>query len=177
MTSPPDSDPPEGSPPYGETPPYGDPPDAQDPLGHARAWLRDRVEDGATCPCCKQLAKVYRRKINSGQARSLIRMYRADPARGYVHLPTVVGSRSREEAKLRYWGLLEEERVRRKDGGRAGFWRITSLGELFVLNRVRVAKYSRIYDKRCLGLDDTETASIVDALGAGFDYRELMEGI
>jgi hypothetical protein len=157
--------------------PGGDPPDGQDSLEYARKWLRDRVEDGATCPCCKQLAKVYHRKINAGQARSLIRMYRADPARGYVHLPTVVGSRSREEAKLRYWGLLEEERAKRKDGGRAGFWRITDRGELFVLGQLRVPKYSRIYGKRCLGLDDTETASIVDALGTDFDYRELMEGI
>lgn len=152
------------------------PPDDWDTLGAAREWLRERADEGATCPCCTQFAKVYRRKINSGQARSLIRMYRADKSRGYVHVPSL-GARSREEGKLRYWGLVEEERTRRPDGGRSGYWRITDLGERWVLGQVKVPKYARIYDKRCLGLDEDESASIYDALGDKFDYNELMGNV
>jgi hypothetical protein len=146
-----------------------------DTLGIARAWLRNRVEAGAACPCCRQFAKVYRRKVNSGMARSLIRMYRADPERGYVYIPDL-GSRSREEGKLRYWGLVEEERTRREDGGRAGYWRVTDLGEAWVLDRITIPSHARVYDSRCLGLDDTQRVSIRDALGNHFNYDELMRG-
>lgn len=141
-------------------------------LGAAKQWLRERVEDGEKCPCCGQLAKVYKRKINSGMARSLIAMYQAGGT-NWVHLPTQVGSRSREEGKLRYWGLVEEELERRPDGGRQGYWRVTELGELFIQGKTRVYKYARIYDGRCLGLQG-DLVGIKDALGDKFDYAELM---
>ena len=32
-------------------------------LGEARDWLRERIEDGEECPCCRQFAKVYRRRL------------------------------------------------------------------------------------------------------------------
>jgi hypothetical protein len=155
-------------------PPITPPGDAST-LGYARAWLRARVTKGEKCPCCNQRAQVYRRTINSGQARALIGMYRADRARGWIHANSL-DSRSREEGKLRYWGLLEEERTRRPDGGRAGYWRITDLGEQFVLGRVRVPSHVHIYDDRLLKVDASKTISIYDALGKKFDYDKLMHG-
>lgn len=142
-------------------------------LEEAREWLRSQVDQGARCPCCNQFAKVYRRRINAGMAHSLIDMYLIG-GRRWLHVPTAIGARSREEGKLAYWHLVEESTEPRGDGGRAGWWRVTDLGESFVLGEVRVAKYARIYDGRCLGLDSTETVSIRDALGARFNYDELM---
>lgn len=146
------------------------------PLADAQVWLRNRVDKGERCPCCTQFAKVYRRKINSGMARSLIRMYHISPG-DWIHLPTEIGARSREEGKLAYWGLVEEENTLRPDGGRAGYWRITPLGHAFVLGNIALPKYARIYDGRCLGLDTSEKATIKDALGTAFDYDDLMQGI
>lgn len=141
-------------------------------LAEARAWLRDRIDDGAECPCCTQFSKVYRRKINSGMARSLILLYRrCGLAYGYV--PDVVGSRSREEGKLAYWGLVAEMPVAREDGGRAGWWCVTELGEQFARNLIRVPKYARVYNGRCLGLVG-DGVDVLDALGDKFDYAELM---
>ncbi len=144
-------------------------------LAEAQDWLRERIDEGAACPCCTQFAKVYRRKINSGQARSLIRMWRRCGT-DWCHVPTEIGARSREEGKLAYWDILEEETERRDDGGRAGWWRITDLGSRFVLDQIRLPKYARIYDGRCLGLIG-EPQGIRDALGTKFDYRGLMDGI
>lgn len=148
------------------------------PLHLVRDWLRQRVDEGATCPVCQQHAKVYRRKINSGMARSLIAMYHAGGRENldWVHVPTQIGARSREEGKLAYWDLVEEERVKRPDGGRAGYWRVTLLGELFVLGKIGVPKYARVYNGRALSLDPTERVTIKDALGDKFDYAELMAG-
>lgn len=144
-------------------------------LAEAQGWLRERVDDGAACPCCTQYAKVYRRKINAGQAQPLIRMWRLCGTQ-WCHIPTELASRGHEESKLAYWGILEEELKLRDDGGRAGWWRITELGRRFVLDEVRLPKYARIYDGRCLGLAG-EPQGIRDALGVKFNYSDLMVGI
>lgn len=142
-------------------------------LREAQDELRGMLDAGEKCPCCTQLAKVYKRKLNSGMAVSLIRMYRAAGI-AWQHIPTTIGARSREEGKLRYWGLVEEETtVRRDDGGRAGFWRVTSLGSDFALGLASVPSHARIYDGRCLGLVG-DPIGIRDALGERFDYEELM---
>lgn len=144
------------------------------PLGEAKQWLRDRVDDGAPCPCCGQLAKVYRRRVNSGMARSLITMWRKAGLE-WVHLPTEIGARSREEGKLAYWGLAEEATEKREDGGRAGWWRVTERGRQFVLGLTTIPRYALIYDGRRLRFDG-EPVTIRDALGAKFDYDQLMAG-
>lgn len=146
------------------------------PLAHLKVWLRERADAGATCPVCEQNVKVYRRKINSGMARSLIQMYRAGGLE-FIHVPTAIGARSREEGKLAYWALVEEEKVRRPDGGRAGYWRVTELGELFILGKVSMPKYARVYNGRVLSLLPAEQVTIKDALGTKFDYHELMMGL
>jgi hypothetical protein len=141
-------------------------------LGAAREWLRQRVDNGAKCPCCTQFAKVYRRKINSGMAHALIQMYR-HAGTEWFYLPNITSRwQGRDEAGLRYWLLVDELQEKREDGGRA-WWRITPLGERFVMRQIRVAKYARIYDGRCLSLTG-EPVSITDALGDRFDYNELM---
>jgi hypothetical protein len=144
-----------------------------DTLGAARDWLRERVDEGVACPCCTQFAKVYRRKINSGMAHALIRMHR-HAGSDWFYLPDITAQwQGRDEAGLRYWGLIEELQEKREDGGRAGWWRITPLGTRFVRRAVRVPKYARVYDGRCLSLVG-EPVSIIDALGDKFDYHELM---
>jgi hypothetical protein len=146
------------------------------PLGQLRTWLRAHADEGTNCPLCKQTVKVYRRKVNAGMARSLITMYRVGGL-DWVHLPTQIGSRSREEGKLAYWGLVEEERTLRPDGGRAGYWRVTPAGELFVRGKMTIPKYARVYDGRVLSLITTEQVTIREALGDKFNYDDLMRGI
>jgi hypothetical protein len=143
-------------------------------LGEARKWLAERVTTGARCPCCNQYAKVYRRQINSGMARSLIAMYLHGPQGQWVHLPTQVGARSREEGKLRYWDLVEEQvEVQRADGGRVGYWRLTDAGRSWVTGQSTVPKYVTVYNNTVLE-SYGDQVSISDALGSRFDYTELM---
>jgi hypothetical protein len=143
-------------------------------VAEARAWLRERVDHGERCPVCTQLAKVYRRSITSRSARSLIALYRA-VGRDWGHLPTILRDKQADEAKMAYWGLIEEERVRRPDGGRAGWWRVTAAGQEWLQGHSTVPKYARIYDGRCLGLEGPET-TIHEALGTRFNLAELMAG-
>lgn len=149
-------------------------------LIRARRELAVALTDGdpITCPCCGQTARIYRRKINATMARALITLWRASDldreAWSYEHAPSLPGD-THEISQLAWWGLIEEERVAREDGGRAGFWRLTSLGARYVLDVEAVPKYAHVYDGRCIRLDGPPT-SIRAALGSRFDLRELLAG-
>lgn len=153
--------------------------DEHTPLGVVRDQLaRDAAEPhGTTCPACTRHVQVYRRKLNTGMARSLIAMHRAHQRtrHHYIHLPTELPARSREEGKLRWWGLVVEADTERDDGGRSGWWRLTHRGRRFVLGEIRVLSHAVVYLNQVERLEG-DPISIVDALGSRFDYRELMEG-
>jgi hypothetical protein len=145
------------------------------PLHEVRDWLRERVKHGAECPCCAQYAKVYRRKINASMAVGLIRMYRMADT-DWVHVPDL-NLPGGDLLKTRYWGLIEShpEITEREDGSkRVGIWRLTGIGERFVLGGFAVPKYAHIYANRALNYSGPPV-SIREALGDRFDYRELMD--
>lgn len=144
-------------------------------LGEARAKLREYVKDGHPCPCCRQMAKVYERKINRAMARTLAALYRWG-GEEYTHGPSLPGD-THEISQLQWWDLVEEERdERRADGGRRGYWKITPKGIAWLAGRSTVPKYARIYDGRVLSLEGDQV-SHRDALGAKFDYDDLMKGL
>lgn len=140
----------------------------------AQDELRKLVWDGSNCPCCTQFAKVYRRKIHARMAATLITMYRR-AGLAWLYLPDVP-QKSRDSTGLAHWGLIEEDRNPRDDGGRAGWWRVTLTGEEWVLAATTVHKYAYIFDGRCLK-HDGEGVGIRDALGTKFNYDELMQGV
>jgi hypothetical protein len=145
-------------------------------ISAARAWLRGELEHGAPCPCCTQMAKIYRRKVNATMARALIALYRAGGTTRYIHAPSLPGD-THEMSQLAWWGLIAEESDRiRDDGGRAGWWRVTELGERWLYGAVTIPKYARIYDHRLLKVDGDPT-TLEDALRRPFNLRELMDGI
>lgn len=148
-----------------------------DLLGDARSWLRTRLDKGDRCPLCNQHAQTYKRKINSGAARGLIMMWHVYGL-DWGHLPsTATLSRlGGEFARLRYWGLVEEATTPRPDGGRAGYWRITDRGRLFVTRQLKVPMYAKIYDGKVQGFEGTQV-DIKDALGTKFSYVDLMAGL
>jgi hypothetical protein len=148
-------------------------------LREARDGLRALVEEGHRCPCCTQLAKVYRRPMTAVAAAALIALYRT-AGTGYGHMPTIakqslpgVAHQGGYITLGHYWGLIEEEFARREDGGRVGWWAVTPAGETWIIGRRTIPKYARIYDGRCLG-HAGPPVDIAGCLGAKFDYNELM---
>ena len=144
-------------------------------LEQGKNWLRARLDQGETCPLCHQHAKMYRRKINAGMAHSLIHIHRIAPTGGWVHVHAI-GARSREEGKLVYWGLAEEQTSVGLHGGRAGYWRLTDKGRDFVKGKIKVPKYAKVYNGQCYGLEG-DLVGIKESLGTKFNYDELMRGI
>lgn len=143
-------------------------------LTEAKDWLRERVEEGAHCPCCTQMAKVYKRRINATMAKTLITLYRYSAVGEFVHAPSLPGD-THECSQLVWWNLIEEEADHhREDGGRAGWWRVTALGRRFVDGEIALPSHARVYDGRCLALVPKKYLTIQDCLGHKFDLRELL---
>lgn len=144
-------------------------------LSDVKEHLAKHAEKGIECPACGQFSKIYRRRIHATMAKELIAFYRfAGTDWGY--LPDSGVQRGGDMVKVRYWRLISEDDGRRDDGSsRTGWWRLTKLGELWVLNKAVVPMYAKIYDGKSLGLTG-EPVTIEQALGKNFNYRELMQG-
>ena len=154
-------------------------------LGEAKKFLHDNWDVGAVCPCCTQMVKLYHRPITSSMAYALILLYKyveaSDGIIEYIHMNNYLNSldipfpvKSGDNAKLRYWGLIEEKVEIRKDGSkRAGYWRVTELGKQFARGEIGVQQYARVFSSKCYGLAG-EHIGIRDALGKKFNYNELM---
>lgn len=128
-------------------------------IADARAALRGLVEEGHDCPVCTQHARVYRRPLTSVAARAIEALWLAHQGQP-GHLPTVARERLADVATQggyltlgQHWGLIAEASPEvRQDGGRAGYWRVTGLGEAWLHGRARVQSHARLYNGRCLGL-------------------------
>lgn len=150
-------------------------------LHQARIFLSENWEEGVICPCCKQSVKLYKRTISSSMALGLFYLYKiAGKPNNYIHVPREftkhkINYSNIELSKLLYWGLVTEKPAE-EDQNNNGYWAITSKGELFVLNKLRVPKYVFIYNsKQYLRKNITDTINIIDALGNKYDYGKLME--
>ena len=150
------------------------------PVGDARALLRDLAKgDGAHCPVCRRLTKVRRRNMTSVAARAVASLYRRH-GRCVGHLPTVVNRDLADIANQggyvslgQHWGLIEEEKIRRPDGGRAGYWSVTALGESWLRGETRIPKYVDLYDSRRLGEPYGELITARQVLDTHFDLIPL----
>lgn len=134
--------------------------------------LQDEVEqfydvleagERACCPVCARSAKIYRRPLNRGMAESLRRMYQDHG----TEWQTIGLTKQREESKLVWWGLVERGTETREEGGSAGRYRVTELGEDWLLGDIRVRKYAFDYAGNCLELTGPEIR-FEDAMGEPF---------
>jgi hypothetical protein len=128
---------------------------------------------------CDKFVKVYRRKFNSRMARILVdtfRLFEAHPGK-YLDIGTYLAKEkdyiAGEHGKLVTWGLLERKPEEPKNHSRSnGLYRMTPAGFEFVYNRSSVP--SHLIEYRSEPLDWDGKINIVEALGKGFDYPELM---
>jgi len=147
-------------------------------LWQARTELLEDIEDGATCPCCGQLAKVYKRKLNREMARWLVWLV-GKYINSSGHIPSVwidvkdSKVRGGDYAKLALWGLAKRKPVEEGSKSRtSGLWQPTAQGIDFALGRRRVPSHLYIYNNTVVRESEVKT-SIKETLGDGFDYQEV----
>jgi hypothetical protein len=153
-------------------------------LAEASAWVMEQHKKGAVCPACHQLAKRYKRKLNSSMAYALLLIYRHFKTHTeWLHVPeylekvcnTGPTKRGGDWAKMVHWGLIvsKDDETRADGSKRVGFYKITQKGIDFVRGRIRVPKHAFIYAQKCIAMSPEDT-SISEALGDRFNYSELM---
>lgn len=159
-------------------------------LADAKAQTLAAAPKGVSCPCCGQFVKVYKRRLNTALAHALLLISKRQPRSEeevWFHVPTFLSSqtststiRGGDWAKLVYWGLIESMPADRKDGSnRSGYYRITTKGIQFAADKITLPKYAYVYNQTLLGFSDGDTypkesTTIKEALGAKFNYAELM---
>lgn len=141
------------------------------------------------CPCCCQVVKFYKRSLTSSMAAALMHVHRyfeKNDADEWLHvedylkqLPISSAVRG-DYGKLVHFKTLAGESLLikkmglREDGSdRNGYWKITSSGRAFVLDKVRVPKWVRLYCNKVYDVSG-ELIGIKDALRKQFDYKELL---
>ena len=149
-------------------------------INDAKNFLRRNYSKGCDCPCCGQFVKLYKRKLNSGMARNLIRIHRESKDGKYIHVEDTLrrykDHSGHDWALLRFWELIEEKPEHSESEKKnSGEWRLTYKGRQFVLSRIRVPMRILMYNNKFRGYDDNGTIDIVQALGNNFNYRELIE--
>ncbi len=153
-------------------------------LAEAKQYVHDNMREGVECPCCGQMARIYKRRFSSIMARSLIAFYRHSRENtGHFHaldvllarMPSVHGSG--DYAKLAHWGLIEPQGERRQDGApKNGYFCLTEKGARFVTGQIRIPAHVYLFNDKRLDIveEPEETTDIRAALGKDFDFSELM---
>jgi hypothetical protein len=152
-------------------------------LEEAKQIIRECVKSGEAmeCPCCSQMVKVYKRKLNSGMAKSLLLIYKISNKIGfdYIHVQDEfkklgINAISLEYNKLEHWRLIEKRKGENPSGAnRSGWWKLTPLGISFAKNGSKVQESVFVYDAKVCGFTGPEI-NITKAINNKFDYYQLM---
>jgi len=144
-------------------------------IEQAKIYIRENFDKGVDCPCCGQLVKKYKRKLNSAMARGLLKM--TSLPSGFNHVSDIMKdisqTGSNDFSKLKYWGFIEQAKNNDPTKKNSGYWKIKKQGILFAKNEINVPKYAEIYNTKLISFSAEQT-NIIDSLGNKFNYSELM---
>lgn len=151
-------------------------------LKELKQEMMKRAVDGVRCPCCGQMVKIYRRKLNAPMAYFLVWLVKQYlvtqdwtdvPKDG----PMIQGRRGGGDfAKLEHWAMIEQKVCEDQKKRTSGFWRPTTKGMKFVAAKLKVPAHVFLMFNRVKGFSD-DRMDIAQALAAGgFDYQELWNG-
>lgn len=151
----------------------------------AISFVEKHRNEGVTCPCCQQNARVYHRPLNSSMAAVLKAIYLCTPEyykEGYLHVENYLktlncpASIRGDFPKLRFWELIEAKSELREDNStHNGYYRITTKGENFVEGLIEVPKQVFIYNNKCLGFSNDSITFERAVQDAKFNFNTLIK--
>ena len=139
----------------------------------AKDHLRNNYKTGTGCPCCGQLVKAYKRKLNANMCRALAIIYTRTEAGIYMHVQnefTTLGLRATamDYTYLEKWKFIES------DSTRNGFWRVTDKGKQFINTGTQVPSYCLVYGGKVYEWSK-ESVTISEALTVKFKLEDVLD--
>ena len=142
-------------------------------IAEGKQHLRDNFKTGATCPCCNKYVKAYKRKLNSGIARSLIIMHNLGACGGlFIHVQDEFAKLKLRATTMDY-AYAEKWKLIRAEPDKNGYWSLTDLGKAFVLNQTVLPDHCLVYNGNVYSWSNN-LINIEHALTESFDYQKLM---
>jgi hypothetical protein len=145
-------------------------------LEEAKQWLRERFENGASCPCCHQTVKLYPRKLNSNMAVFLVSLVRLWKREQRPIKYKECRYHGRDYSYLHLWDLARTARSDDPTKRTTGFWEPTQKGIDFAEQRLTVPSHAYCYNGKLVRMGDQQI-TIIDSLGEDFNYAELMQAV
>lgn len=147
-------------------------------IREAKAFLRLHARNrGASCPCCGQFVKVYRRNVTYAMSKSLILIAQNTKPDEYIHVQNLLTEHKHANsdwAKFAHWKLIEPQAGIRADGSsRDGYWRLTAKGRQFVGNALAIPASATMYNGKAHEFSD-KLVTIKQTIGTNFDYDTMM---
>ena len=138
----------------------------------AKDHLRKNYESGTSCPCCGQLVKAYKRKLNANMCRALAIIYTRTEHGIYIHVQnefTTLGLRATamDYTYLEKWKFIEV------NPDQSGHWRITNKGKAFVEDTVVVPAYCLVYGGTVYEWA-TDYVNMTEALTTRFKLEDVL---
>lgn len=142
----------------------------KDWMEQRRQELRDNIYDGdRNCPICKNKIKAHKLELTKSMINSLYSLYclneispgiyHKDKIQSHFHLQSnVIG-------KLKHWKLVEQH-----SGGK---YSITSQGQLFILDKIKVQSYQWIYKDKRIRPNDTVPEISISQLITKFNIKYM----
>jgi hypothetical protein len=105
----------------------------------------------------------------------LYKLSKKNPNTEYFHVKEFCKkTRGGDNAKMVFWGLIEELPSTDDAKKNSGYWKITKKGSDFVENKIKIQKTIICYNSEFLGFGDDGYVNIEKCLGKKFNYTELM---
>jgi hypothetical protein len=142
-------------------------------LEEAKTEIQKNLRDGYECPCCGQLCKLYRRKLNANMARFLIDLAHATCKEKQWVPYSECRFRGRDYNYLAMFGLAVTNKDSSSIARTSGLWKITKRGLDFVRGYINIPSHVFVYNNTVHGFSE-KMISIQEALGEPFNYEELM---
>lgn len=158
-------------------------------LSDAQSFVKKNLQgEGSICPCCNQMAKMYRRPITSSMAYGLYLMYKEyQNTKDFIHIERffkrkdIPSSIRGDIPKLRFWGLIEmKQNIEVTPAGKnkgepvEGFYKVTAKGVDFIENKITVPCSVWVYNNTPYDFEGKEV-SIKDCFKKKFDYDKLIK--
>lgn len=148
-------------------------PDQNSTVHEARRYVYENAGEGTSCPCCGQMVKRYKRKLYGAMIERLARAYNRFGMAPFHLMRDFNGEHPGDFAKLRYWGMIEEQANTNTNKRTSGYWRVLPLGREFLAGRASVFSDADVLLGDLVGLSGT-MVTVSDVMGETFNFKELM---